>query len=218
MLASTIGRALDLEVPEVEAVRFGDEVCCLSWNFTEPPFELREGIDLTNSHPDDRRVFHIDEVLTALKRYVSPEEAAKQLTYLICFDILIGNPDRHQGNWGVVVSTDPGQPSRMAPFYDNGSAFGSNLDPVRVRNYLSDSQQQERFDNRFRYWIGVREGERARIGDLLGELISWHPSLYSFVEKLEALSCDKLTIIMDMIDERAMSQDRKDLAGSASNA
>jgi len=100
----------------------------------------------------------------------------------------------------------------MAPYYDNGAAFGSNLDPLRVRSYLDDGHQRERFDRRFQYCMGVQPGAKARIGELLDILMSWDRTLYSFAERLDALTDDRLTTAVDSIHTSALPEERKQLA------
>ena len=42
----------------------------------------------------------------------------------LILDALIGNPDRHTGNWGILTNKLTGK-SRMSPIYDCGSSFSS---------------------------------------------------------------------------------------------
>jgi len=43
----------------------------------------------------------------------------------LMFDCLIGNQDRHEENWGVILA--PGNPMRLAPTFDHGAAFARNI-------------------------------------------------------------------------------------------
>ncbi len=211
-LAAKVGQRLRLDVPEIELVSFEDRVCCLSWNFVDLSYQLREGTDLTNVNPDDKKRFSLNEIRDVLSRHLDWRDASEKLTHLVCFDILIGNRDRHQGNWGVLVSAERGEPVRMAPFYDNGSAFGSNFDPSKVRAYLTDENARRKFDSGFEYEMTVRPGIKGRIDELLGTLLDWHPQLYSFIERLEALTEDAVEAALHSIPESALSQDRKEFA------
>lgn len=47
---------------------------------------------------------------------------------MMLFDSLIGNADRHMGNYGMLFDTNTGQILRMAPVFDNGMSFMSRLD------------------------------------------------------------------------------------------
>jgi hypothetical protein len=46
---------------------------------------------------------------------------------MLTFDALIGNTDRHQENWGFVLTRQPGQPAgrfELSPAFDNGTSLG----------------------------------------------------------------------------------------------
>lgn len=42
---------------------------------------------------------------------------------MTAFDLLIGNTDRHEGNFGIMVSPDTMQPIRPAPLFDSGTSL-----------------------------------------------------------------------------------------------
>lgn len=52
-------------------------------------------------------------------------------------DALIGNFDRHNGNWGVLVDSTPTNPPRLAPVYDCGNCLGDKWDESKIEAYLS---------------------------------------------------------------------------------
>lgn len=61
---------------------------------------------------------------------------------VLCFDALIGNTDRHQDNWGIVLKPPPGQgpmTARIAPLFDNGTSLGHE----RFINKVADWQQAD---------------------------------------------------------------------------
>lgn len=173
VLAARVGQVLGLPVPDVELVRLDQRVACLSWSCLEPGWELREGVDLLGASQDDGRRITLSESRSVLTRYLGSEQAEQQLINLVCFDILIGNPDRHWRNWGVLAPTQQELPYHMAPYYDNGSAFGSNLDPKRVAAYIGDPDASDQFDRGFRYEIALAGSQRPKIPDLLRELVQW---------------------------------------------
>ena len=58
-------------------------------------------------------------------------------------DALIGNNDRNNGNWGVLINNDT-KKTEIAPVFDNGASFGNNTDDLKIEKILSD---KERFKN-----------------------------------------------------------------------
>lgn len=54
-------------------------------------------------------------------------------------DALIGNPDRNNENWGIIV--DMNDEKRLAPVFDNGNCLNSKWDDERMRAVLLDPKQ-----------------------------------------------------------------------------
>lgn len=51
-------------------------------------------------------------------------------------DAFIGNADRNNGNWGIIVKLD--ETAEIAPIYDNGASFYPNMDEKRMDAYLQN--------------------------------------------------------------------------------
>ena len=67
-----------------------------------------------------------------------PEEAWLEM---IIFDFLIGNSDRHPGNWALLfhkpaVGSGQQSPLRPCPLYDNGSSLCSYVNEKQVGRYF----------------------------------------------------------------------------------
>lgn len=155
-LASAIGHQLGLRVAEVQITHYDGLFCPLIWNFCNKDWVLKEGVDLTNTRGGGKYALSLPEIEEALSHTDLPAAHIKQyLTDLVCFDILIGNTDRHQHNWGILESS---QSQLTAPFYDQGGAFGSSQHPERLKESLTDNGRMSVFDNRFRYEIRLSPG------------------------------------------------------------
>lgn len=59
-------------------------------------------------------------------------------------DALIGNYDRHNGNWGILVN-DESQEMKMAPIYDCGSCLYSQLSDEQMKEI---SKNETEINNR----------------------------------------------------------------------
>ena len=55
-------------------------------------------------------------------------------------DALLGNFDRHNGNWGIVVN-EINNHVRIAPVYDNGSCLYPQLTDKQMENILNDRNE-----------------------------------------------------------------------------
>lgn len=56
----------------------------------------------------------------------------------IAFDTLISNTDRHAENWGLVMKR--GSHLRMAPFFDNASSMGCEIDELSLQKKWFDKE------------------------------------------------------------------------------
>ena len=59
---------------------------------------------------------------------------------MFVIDALIGNHDRNNGNWGILVNSQTSE-MRIAPVYDNGAAFGNKLDDEKIKDLLNDEHK-----------------------------------------------------------------------------
>ncbi|MBS0358870.1 MAG: HipA domain-containing protein [Proteobacteria bacterium] len=67
---------------------------------------------------------------------------------IFAFDSLIGNTDRHQKNWGIIISVKNGV--RIAPAFDNGTSMGHEILPEKfdtknIEKYVSDGTHHMRW-------------------------------------------------------------------------
>ncbi len=196
VLASHVGRWLGLPVPIVEPAIMNRRVGALVRSFLGPGQELREGIDLAGSMSKDRLT--VARVLECLGHYTDRHLAVRGFIRMVCFDILTGNADRHQANWGVTLGN--GGSAEMAPYYDNAAAFGSALDPLRIELHLRKGLG--RFDRQFRYEILLREDARKPgIPELLATVRQLDPDMAGFKELVGNLTDDAIDQILASIDE-----------------
>ena len=86
--------------------------------------------NLKNSFPEttttsDGKTTALDEILDVIENHtdIKNNKILKQYFWdIFIVDALIGNYDRHNGNWGILVN-DETQEVKMAPIYDCGSCL-----------------------------------------------------------------------------------------------
>lgn len=127
----------------------------ISLNVTPPGFSLHnartylpeiQGYERLPSQPGaDRPLglmrqeqgYTLDAVLQVLEGVKPPPginnvSAANVLAGYLVLDALIGNTDRHAGNWALLEADEDGQ-RYLAPTYDHGSALGAGLTETNRR-------------------------------------------------------------------------------------
>lgn len=56
----------------------------------------------------------------------------------VIVDILIGNNDRNNGNWGLLLDEEK-QKYVLSPIYDNGNSFNNKTSDERIQEYLNEN-------------------------------------------------------------------------------
>jgi hypothetical protein len=73
-------------------------------------------------------------------------------------DALLGNPDRNNSNWGVILRADGSK--RIAPVYDNGNCLNCKWDEEKMLEVLSDAGKLETESYKGRRCIFELEGKK----------------------------------------------------------
>jgi hypothetical protein len=170
VIASEIGELLGFEILKYNvAVNDQNTLGCLSRLMIDTNKEqLDEGHKWIKRYhlaydTEDRDSYTfqiIDKTLTGL---FPNEKFTEKLISTIILDCIIGNEDRHQENWGIIISNKiskyswnpfskknpvPKSNYRFAPIYDSGSSLGRELREEKVNQMVSDSIQLNAYINR----------------------------------------------------------------------
>ncbi|MBF0098028.1 MAG: HipA domain-containing protein [Magnetococcales bacterium] len=89
---------------------------------------------------------------------------------ILVFDVLIGNTDRHQENWGILWRGIPSKP-QLAPAFDNGTSLGHEVLDDKIPGYITDPQQTVHYIARGRHHMRWHQNRDEKIGHF--ELIEW---------------------------------------------
>lgn len=114
------------------------EFCNIKVTF-EPAF-LDENGELTNG--DGAK---LSEILLVLQQHPFYQKISKVLDSfwkMFIIDAFIGNPDRNNGNWGLLYDQKKKQHS-IAPIYDNGNCLNDKWDDEKMLKFLSNARDFE---------------------------------------------------------------------------
>lgn len=96
---------------------------------------------------------------------------------VLVFDVLIGNTDRHQDNWGFLIAQAPAEhPVTLCPAFDNGTSLGMERHLEHVRAW--DDARVETFigkGNHHMKWQSD-DGKRGNHFGLLAQWLEAHPA------------------------------------------
>jgi len=121
---------------------------CACEDFTEKGWRLVEFQNLKNSFPEttsssNGRNTALSDILEVINNHtdIQDKEALKDHFWnMFIIDALIGNFDRHNGNWGILVN-DEKQEMKMAPIYDCGSCLCSQLTDEQMKEILNNKAE-----------------------------------------------------------------------------
>lgn len=82
-------------------------------------------------------------------RFINCPELKERFWDMFVVDAFIGNNDRNNGNWGVLINNIT-EEVEVAPVFDNGASFAGNIDNSKIERILDDEERfkQSVYDSR----------------------------------------------------------------------
>ena len=179
VIASEVGELLGFEMLKYDvAINDQHTLGCLSRLMIDTNKEqLDEGYKWIKRYQlaydtEDRNAYTFQLIDDTLRGLFPNENFIEKLISIIVLDCIIGNEDRHQENWGIIILNDTSKKSRIpfskknpipkstyrfAPIYDSGSSLGRELRDEKVNQMLTDSVQLNAYINRGQseiHWAG----------------------------------------------------------------
>lgn len=147
-LGSTVFRMLGVLAQETRLgthVNGRTKVVCACRDFTIPGKRFYDFCSIKNTVIDSEAGGHgteLSDVLTTidLQQFVDPVLARRRFWDMFVVDALLGNFDRHNGNWGFLVDERTSL-AELAPVFDCGSCLLPQADESIMRKMLSDEDE-----------------------------------------------------------------------------
>lgn len=147
-LGSTIYRMLGIPAQETKLgthVNGKTKVVCACKDFTTPGIRLYDFCSIKNTVIDSASGgtgTELSDILTTieLQKFVDPTIAMGRFWQMFVVDALLGNFDRHNGNWGFLTDEFTGV-SSLAPVFDCGSCLLPQADDSIMRKCLENENE-----------------------------------------------------------------------------
>ena len=170
-----------------------------------PEYNPELFIDVTTN-----RRYSIEMVKKAIEQFVSTEGFLKMLM----FDYLIGNSDRHQNNWAILIENDKKQ---WCPLYDNSSSLCAYIPEERIADYFGKDKNRWKslVDTKSKSLLRCKESDEKRPTHL--EVLKYLKENYfeetrGFAQKIAALVTEeKVYDILNTYSEEELSNNKKNL-------
>lgn len=224
VIASEIGEALGLDILHYDVAWRDDRLGCLSKSMIDPQKEeLQEGYKWLTGFDSkydikDKDAYTFQIIERLLTTRFKQEGFIKDLIEIIVFDSIIGNEDRHQENWSIIVTNKLVDKSTIfrkrktvtetsysfAPIYDSGSSMGRELTDEKVSQMLRNNVQFEAYVKRGQseiHWAGER-GKQKHL-DLISKVsgLGYKDTVQGIINSIRAkYNADTIADIINNID------------------
>lgn len=138
----------------------------------DPPFLDSNGNETNGVGVD------LYEILMTIQEHPFLKEVSSVKEYfwnMFVVDALIGNTDRNNSNWGIIVRKDGKK--ELAPVYDNGNCLNCKWDDDKMQSVLSDEKSLEIESFSARRCIFELEGKKL--------------NPYHLIERMEYADCNE---------------------------
>ena len=111
-----------------------EKIVCACEDFTDNENVLYEFENLAlSTNPDKKIETELKDIMEVIEenKMINTEETKQKFWDMFIIDSLIGNTDRHNGNWGFLLNKDTGK-IEFSPIYDCGSCLNPMLEDQEI--------------------------------------------------------------------------------------
>lgn len=110
-----------------------DKIVCACEDFTDDENELYEFESIAlSSNPDKKIGTEVEDIMEVIQtNKMICSDTSKMFWKMFIIDALIGNTDRHNGNWGFLINVKT-QKIEFSPIYDCGSCLNPLLEDTEI--------------------------------------------------------------------------------------
>ena len=112
-----------------------EKIVCACEDFTDTENILYEFENLAlSTNPDKKIGTELNDIMEVIEesRMIDTEETKQKFWDMFVIDSLIGNTDRHNGNWGFLLNKATGK-AKFSPIYDCGSCLNPMLEDEKIK-------------------------------------------------------------------------------------
>lgn len=215
VIAYQIGAMMEVPVPPAFVAYDSDNDVCgalIEW-FVDYPRQSEErfvaGGDIMVSQIAgfDRKKGKQHNFLSIEKYFMALDKTQFKVTeWLSCwcdmllFDALIGNTDRHQDNWGLLLKQGSSG-VRIAPIFDNGTSLGYEILESKMANFSNNPARMQTYIDKGRHHLRwhIDDEQQCQHVDLLVQLLKRYPALNNRIKnKLALFQKEHLKYMMNL--------------------
>ncbi|GED34867.1 HIRAN domain-containing protein [Brevibacillus centrosporus] len=213
-LCSEFAKVLDFPCADVNiAVRNG-VIGCLSYFFVDKENGYSH-FDGGNYFPNDydfekNAGYNLQLIRTVMDQLdTSEQKLFQEFLYIIVFDALVANGDRHQDNWGI-TRHETREEAFISPLYDNSATLGRDLNEQRLNELLDSRTEMIRYISRSKSKIGWDNVRCQKHFILVKELTREYPEeMHGLLERLKLLNDSIVEEVLNKMPKTIMTDIQK---------
>jgi len=146
-VACHIFKTLGMDTQDTLLGQYNDKVAVACKDFEVDGFILKDFAHLKNTIIDSEQNGYgtdLDDILNTIheQQIVSPVKLEAFFWNMFISDALLGNFDRHNGNWGFLINGATGE-VKIAPVFDCGSCLYPQLDENNMSHVMENEKEIE---------------------------------------------------------------------------
>lgn len=192
-----------------------EKIVCACEDFTSDDSELFEfeGLALS-TNPDKKIDTELSDIIDVIEecKMINSSETKLKFWKMFVVDALIGNTDRHNGNWGFLVNKKTKQIT-FAPIYDCGSCLNPMIEDKEIES-LSDTELKNLAINcysclkedgkKINYMVYIKSMKNENCNDAVKEI--FHQininQIKEFIDEISYISEERKAFYLNIIKQR----------------
>ena len=175
-----------------------EKVVCACGDFTADGKTLYDFCSVKNTVIDSEHGgsgTELSDILESIEkqRFVNPEKLLEHFWNVFVVDALLGNFDRHNGNWGFLYDSKT-DTAEIAPIFDCGSCLLPQADEKVMRNVLTNEDELNARIYRFPTSAVKLDGQKINYYDFLmsGEYDDCDEAIVRIVPRIDMEKIEQL--------------------------
>lgn len=210
-LCSEFAKILEFPCADVELAILNGRFACLSYFFVNK----NEGY----SHYDGGKYFppdydadrNLGYNFQLIESILQEFNLVKEFLYIVVFDALVGNGDRHQDNWGI-TRHEKRNDMTISPLYDNSASLCREKGASDAATLIESKEELLRFIYRSKSKIGWLQTRQEKHFVLIRKLYRLFPiEMNALINKVRKLSSEIIRHTVERLPEQVITNIQKEL-------
>lgn len=192
-----------------------EKIVCACEDFTDNENVLYEFENLAlSTNPDKKIETEINDIMEVIEenKMIDTESTKRKFWDMFVIDSLIGNTDRHNGNWGFLLNKNTGN-VEFSPIYDCGSCLNPMLEDEEIER-ISETELKNLAINcysclkengkKINYMTFIKQMENKECNDAIRRLFLRinMVEIKKFIDNIECMSDIRKGFYKKIIEQR----------------